>query len=441
MGGEQSVSVNQSVGEIAGQLCAAYARQDVAGVFTVESDGAKKRARILRRPTAAGVATNFMDVYTVDYQNTLTNRFESSRDLVKMLLILLLTVGSGVRMLRSVFLGWKGKTWKEKVQFLFLGQLLKLFWVYLILLGVALFNQVQVYDQVKGNATKETVGRQTAPSTAKQDSETADKAKKEGQPGAGETNKDTSEKNQSVGWAWWSSTAVVVLALLGLTIPPDWKAQFGRLMGSYYSAYEYINYGRTEAIVGLLENRLREVTELERYARVHVVAYSFGSVVAFNAFFPRNNAPLPRFAGVDTLVFIGCPVDPIRAFWPKYFHDRKNSPQVPKRWVNVYRMDDIMSSNFNDDRKASPQPSADVMRAIFSPPSPPAAAGRTTSQPDGTRAVIPAPDNISILSGADDREFSLVETFTLYGFAAHTGYWHSGNPQAPSAFDEVVTRL
>ncbi len=181
------------------------------------------------------------------------------------------------------------------------------------------------------------------------------------------------------------------------------------------------------------------MSKLEQYGRVHVVAYSFGSIVAFNAFFPRSRLPLRRFASVDTLVFIGSPFDTIRSFWPKYFRDRKYSANVPKRWVNVFRMDDIMSSNFDNNRQANTVPSVAVMHAVFSS-GPPTVTEVTSSAPSDPTPV-PTPVNVPIPSEADDREFNLVETISLYGFAAHTGYWHSGNPQAQCAFDEVVANL
>jgi hypothetical protein len=209
MGGEQSVSVNQSVQEIASQLRAAYARQDVTAVFTVESDDAKKRARILRRPTAGGDAANFVDVYTVDYQSVLTRQFESRRDLMKMLLLFLLTIGSGVRFIGSVLGGWRGKTIREKVQFLMLGVLLSLFWWYLGILGFAVFDQVNPYVPKSTTHKPSDVPERVKPIEVKPVPE-----------------KDKKPDNS------WMSTLVVLLALLGLTIPPDWKAQFGRLMGA-----------------------------------------------------------------------------------------------------------------------------------------------------------------------------------------------------------------
>jgi hypothetical protein len=85
---------------------------------------------------------------------------------------------------------------------------------------------------------------------------------------------------------------------------------------------------------------------------IHILAYSFGSIVALDALFPR----VPRRAkggdrvgtAVTSLVTVGCPVDFVRQFYPTYLEGR-----TPRRadlpWTNVFLPEDLLGSNFLDD--------------------------------------------------------------------------------------------
>ena len=115
-------------------------------------------------------------------------------------------------------------------------------------------------------------------------------------------------------------------------------------------------------------------TETDRvvplYERVHVMGYSFGSVVAIDSLYPFNQEPPVRFSAVHAFVTIACPFDLIRTYFKEYpgsptaanpanppvrpysyFENRCALPNAPKRWLNIYSLSDVMSSNFRDDER------------------------------------------------------------------------------------------
>src|SRR3954471_612384 len=88
-----------------------------------------------------------------------------------------------------------------------------------------------------------------------------------------------------------------------------------------------------------------------RYQRVHILAYSFGSIITIDAVFP-NHEPAHWARNIDTLVTIGCPFDFIRTFWGEYFEHRTAPDGVPRKWLNVYVTADVWATDFDpQDRK------------------------------------------------------------------------------------------
>ena len=80
--------------------------------------------------------------------------------------------------------------------------------------------------------------------------------------------------------------------------------------------------------MALLEH-LAEKEEV-RYRRLDVVAYSFGTIVAIDAFFPLQGRPSRVFQDVETLGTIRCPFDLVRTFWPGYLDNRYASMESGK---------------------------------------------------------------------------------------------------------------
>jgi hypothetical protein len=169
-------------------------------------------------------------------------------------------------------------------------------------------------------------------------------------PGAGEVLK------RIASFSGWLSGVAILATVLTSFVPERWKNELVGMGASYVrmSTYLSINQQRS-AILGRFHALLEHIAEKEvPYRRVHVVAYSFGSVVALDALFPPNNFSnrpphAPRLEAIDKLVTIGCPFDFIRALWPRYFEGRVALSDAPRTWFNVYTPADAFGSNFRDD--------------------------------------------------------------------------------------------
>ncbi|MEI8167547.1 MAG: hypothetical protein WCG26_14290, partial [Chloroflexales bacterium] len=123
----------------------------------------------------------------------------------------------------------------------------------------------------------------------------------------------------------------------------------------------YLSYGdRHNVLVGqlrdLLDYVVRKSEKSEKYDQIHIVAYSFGTIIALDALMPpqmgvyqtQGDGTRARFHKVDSITTIGSPFDFIRNFWPDYFLSRTKKP-IQTRWINIYAPDDIFGSNFRDD--------------------------------------------------------------------------------------------
>ena len=136
---------------------------------------------------------------------------------------------------------------------------------------------------------------------------------------------------------------------------------------------------------------------------IHILAYSFGSIVALDALFPRV---LPRPIGADrcaaavtTLVTVGSPVDFVRQFYPEYF-DGRTARRGDLVWSNLFLPEDILSSNFldNDDHSGFEEPPA-----------------------GGTFQIAGVSPVRSIAVGHE--RLTLKSLLSLEGFRVHGDYW------------------
>lgn len=104
-------------------------------------------------------------------------------------------------------------------------------------------------------------------------------------------------------------------------------------------------------VTGILDSALDELLEVDPDRKVHLLGYSLGALVAMDFLFPRKSLLQPldeRHArAIQTLVTIGCPVDFIRLYMPRYTQERDaRAPDVC--WTNVYIPADVFGSNLVD---------------------------------------------------------------------------------------------
>jgi hypothetical protein len=231
-------------------------------------------------------------------------------------------------------------------------------------------------------------------------------------------------------------TLIVVLSTVGLFSTVSLKALLQTFAAGTAAAGGYLATGeraaRTRGVFGqLLQHVLETGADGAPYHRVHVVAFSFGSVVALDSIFPVTT-PADQIRDVHTLVTIGCPFDFVRTYWPEYFGERRAISGVPATWLNIYARADVLGSNFLDEAPRGRRADG---------------AGRGTSEPTDTpRGVNVQGENasripVSICYGAPQRleQYGVMERLSLVGFRAHRTYWDG--PDADSCFHEIVPRL
>lgn len=220
---------------------------------------------------------------------------------------------------------------------------------------------------------------------------------------------------------------IVILTALGF-LTPEVKTSFEKAAVNYLCSLNYLNLGSSRSLLsGQLTELLEHILEKEdiKYRQVHILAYSFGSLVALDALFPINRLPMERFRKIDTLITIGCPFDMVRTFWPSYFENRQALTGIPKRWLNVYSPIDAFASNFRNDDKLE---AADHTIKL-----------RDTLSAQATKLTPPKPENIPYLEGGTAS--SVLDWLTLIGLRSHGGYWEGKDDSEISCFYDVMSKM
>jgi hypothetical protein len=204
-----------------------------------------------------------------------------------------------------------------------------------------------------------------------------------------------------------SAQAVVVLASgLGL-FTPAYRQMLSAAAIDWAAGAIYILPSPVRArLVSHVRSVITAVAGRPETRRVHVVGYSFGTLIALDVIFPK----VPTRAmevGVDRLVTIGCLYDFLRLFAPRYFDQRVTGKL--NRWVNIFVPSDILGSNFRRDNGIGP---ADFQIAQMSP-----------------HNVVHSPEE-SLAA------FSIIR---LSAFRAHETYW--GEEGEPNCFAAVLEEL
>lgn len=382
---------DQSIETMARRMAVALERSAVASAKFVAKlgsqnetygDGLKASMATISRVDGAEELP-LLDLYGFDFHRSLTTDFQERNLFTKAALLVLMILYSTGRLIGSVTRsreaedGRRGraKQPREVVQLLFGVGILLLFCAYA---GIVVYALVKTATQFRAFQT--------------------------GHPGA------------SIAQA-----AVVVAAAVGLSLPKVRDA-ISNASIDYLSVTTYLAFGaRRPRISGQFESLLEHLAEhsAPRYARVHVIGYSFGSIVALDTLYPRGTAPSPRCEQVRTLVTIGCPFDMVRTYWRDYFHGRER-PQGSRKWWNVYNPQDILGSNFRDDDQRGVGPTKGLGLS----------SGGQDIRPD---------ENI-VYNPSGEMGLSILGLFMLEGLRAHTAYWDE-DVDSESCLTAVMGRL
>jgi hypothetical protein len=251
------------------------------------------------------------------------------------------------------------------------------------------------------------------------------------------------------GWVAWLVGLVVVIPLAGSFMRFNIRDVLSKAGPAVSTATSYLAAGQRRGdIVGGLGEMLEYLEEEGAsgvdYGKVHVVAYSFGSLVAIDALFQRETEVSRRFRRIGTLITIGCPYDFVRTYWPRYFQDRYAAGAGERpRWLNVYSPLDVMGSNFIDEptrqeRKAYRAATAEQREAMRKDWD--TRYGRGVELIGGGMIRPAFEDNVPFGDGQGGSA-SFWDWFQFVGFRAHGVYWSRESKVALNCFGPVLTRM
>lgn len=363
--------------------------------------------RSLVREDAAGDRV-VADLYELRYHQTLNKSFEDRSLLGKCLVVLMNLVGA----IPAYGRAWraKGKSKAEKAQLLIAAAMLFLiagYFLVLVVTAAATAVQLLGLEQTAGEASQ--VTRAVAPDNASSPVQNAAAEAGHAAP--------------ATGVLPWLQALVVLVAGLGALSRESLKELLSEAATGVVATLGYLQMAdRKQSVVGQLTALLEQLLERESpYRRVHLVTYSFGSVIALDALFPQHQ-PAAHLSRLDSLVTIGCPFDMIRIFWPEYFARRQSRDGVPEHWYNIYSRFDLLSSNFRDDDQE-------------------AAADRALPVTGRTDAESVGPENFAYDIGIQMGRYQILGMLTVRGLQVHRLYWEGSGVTEMSCFDLVVPAL
>jgi hypothetical protein len=407
LAGLQREDIGESVDLAAARLVAALDSEakTVAARFLIENahdedygqqtDGHKTRVVTVSRQDPGGSApTPLVDVYGLDYRQTLLGDTQARRPVQHLLSTFWILGANSRTLLFSV--GRQSKRSADKWQ-------VRLGWFFYLILFA--------YVAMLLGAALGTLASLGTPSP--------------GQPG-------TSDQSVVALTSWLAirltpativmQTVVVWVTAIGLFLSVDLKELASKTGLGITAASQYLTLDwrrkSLEAQFAALLNHIGEREDVQ-YRRVHIVGYSFGSIIAVDALFPYEQSAAV-FRQVHTFVTIGCPFDFIRTYWPAYFDGRTQLPDVPARWINIYAAADVLGSDFMDQPPQRPW-----LPGGRRQPRPPVPSGIAI----GDGATIRRPDvNERYGRSTTLEEYSIWDKLGFLGFSMHRQYWEGTSP-------------
>jgi pimeloyl-ACP methyl ester carboxylesterase len=344
---------------------------------------------------SAAQETPLIDIYELSYGHTLTDGYEKSKPIAQAFSILLSLLWNLPRLVRAIRM--PSKDFTQKLQVAYAGLITLLLGAYMVLLLFTVVATLGDTAITQAPSNEATVGIEES-------------------TGLGDA---TGDAKETPWWLYYPQVAVICLTGLGLLTKLDAKQFLSRFSTWYVGAVTYLDQGRSrDNVVGQLNSLLEYIAEKQsevKYKKVHIIGYSFGSIVAIDAMLPQNE-PSDRYRTVDTLVTIGCPFDFIRTYWPTYFEQRVALDGVPRRWLNIYRAADVLGSNFEDEDKSG-----------------------STERGVGLKGE-PLPKRPENMMLGGDGGTDKLAALRLIGFREHSCYWFD-EPYASDAFDLAVERI
>lgn len=369
-------------------------------------------------------ARPLVDLYELDYRETITKRFKDRNSLSKAIVMLWVLMAVCPRFLLS--LTKKSKDLKDKIQVLFIAGIIAAIVAYMAIIVSAgvltLLDAPEIKEDAMGQIKiiVQKVGANISAwqNVEKSQSTGGNKTTDESEDGVIH-NKGTESKaklNLIQG-------LVLIIMSLGLFRKKSFKETVSTIAIEFVCASNYLRLASQKpAILGQAAALLEHIAEKnDDYGSVHLVAFSFGTLVSLDLLFPHSR-PGARLSTVKNFVTIGCPFDIVRTYWPNYFKNRQRQANAPEQWVNLYAPLDIFGSNFRDDAKTDAADQGIVLGS-------------------DTYVHIMPTSNISYRVGMQTEQLSLFDILTVKGAEIHSLYWSGSNVPELSCFDDVVAKL
>jgi hypothetical protein len=236
-------------------------------------------------------------------------------------------------------------------------------------------------------------------------------------------------------------TVVLIGAALGFALP-KLRVAISTAAVDYLGATMYLAFGfRKQLLTGQLQALLEHIAEHDRptYRHVHIIGYSFGSVIALDTLFPKGTSAPKRASSIQTIITIGCPFDMIRTYLRKYFRGRKAS-SLCQRWWNIHDPVDILSSDFKGDGAAIYATLHDDHAGSQSDPPGPVDELQSSEIMPGSNTARVKPNELIEYNPFGSDKISLLGLFVLEGLRAHVKYWDE-SVDAESCFTPIMERL
>jgi hypothetical protein len=156
--------------------------------------------------------------------------------------------------------------------------------------------------------------------------------------------RDSNRGGPLIAWPQW----VVLTASVSAMLLPNVRERLTQSAELYQRMMRYIWAASTRnQLTGQVQGLLDRVNERPEIRAVHVVGFSFGSLLVLDTLYPAVDRPA-QIQQVHSMVTIGCPFDLIRMLNPPYAQNRTAATRGPARWTNIYQPIDVAASNFAD---------------------------------------------------------------------------------------------
>lgn len=385
-----------------------------------------------------------LDIYDLNYSQMLTKPFENHNLFMKALLVLVAIIKGAIPLSRA--LRKSSKTFQDKMQLLFAGFILVLLLGYMGLLLVAVYGVAAdgVRKIIKESRPQVSGTVKQAPASAPA---TAAVATPQPAPPAttapvgllgsvwSSTTWLTNRTWAAIRWLFRMGASIVILCTaLGLFLPDKFRQTLNDAAILFVCLIHYLDVGeRRDVLIGKLQDLLEHIAERKKSLQIrhiHIIAYSFGSIITLDAMFPFECEPSERLKSVHTLATIGSPFDVIRSLWPDYFTHRRKATEAPKHWFNVFSPVDVLSSNFNDEPDSA---SLKVTKSIELAPEP-------AASPE-LKSANELPENILYTVGVYKKTLTLPDILSLEGFRNHTMYWDPAAEGEDNCFATLMRKM